>query len=65
MKKEHKINWSMNYEFFKGQLPNWQTISIWKIIDSVLAQGICMREEKAAKALAYTEKNQGEQPAIV
>ena len=35
------------------------------IIISVLAQSIRMREEQAVKAIAYTEKNQGEPSAIV
>ena len=47
------------------QLKHPQTTSMLNIIISVLAQSIRMREEQAVKAIAYTEKNQGEPSAIV
>ena len=65
MKNEDNTNWSMDYEFFKGQLKHPQTTSMSNITDRVLAQCILMKEEKAAKALAYMEKNRGEPSAIV
>lgn len=56
-KKENDINWSMDNEFFKGQLKHPQTTSMWNITISFLDQHIRMREEKAAKTLAYIKKN--------
>ena len=52
MKKEDHTNGDMDYELFKRQLKHSQTTSMSKIIKSVLAQSIHIREEKVEKPLA-------------
>lgn len=53
MKKDDHANGDIDCEFFKRQLKHSQSTSMSKIIKSVLAQSIHIREEKAEKPLAY------------
>ena len=60
MKNKDPVNWSNDYDFIEGQLKYPQTTSMSQHTDSILAQRMQMREERAAKASIYKEKNQGE-----
>ena len=60
LKKNDPVNWSNDFDFMEGQLKYPQTTSMSQNTDSILAQRVQIREERAAKASIYKEKNQGE-----
>ena len=64
MKNKDPVNWGNDYDFFKGQLKYPQTTTMSQNTDSVLAQRIQLREERAAKASNYKAKVLGESSCI-
>ena len=64
LKSKDPVNWSNDYDFFKGQLQYPQTTSMSQNTDSILAQRIQRREDRAAKASNYKAKVLGESSCI-